>query len=172
MSYPAGRSGQSEACTTGCCQFSGFSLADCLQTADQQLHVHPVQQLPICKPQSSCCTGRHCVFLQGGLLVDGPGTAKTTVTNKFLSRFSTEEALSNTATFPHLTAPQIFQISVEVTRAATHNLPASAECPWQLSLTVGAGNVHLRFAAAVAHARPPLIDSSALLGTTDGLQLP
>ena len=39
--------------------------------------------------------------------------------NQFLSRFNPEEASSKTITFSYLTTPQIFQMSVEVRRAAT-----------------------------------------------------
>ena len=59
------------------------------------------------EPLGACC-------LQGALLVGGPGTAKTTVINQFLSRFNPEEASSKTITFSYLTTPQIFQMSVEV----------------------------------------------------------
>ena len=62
-----------------------------------------------------CSAGTSAAYwLQGALLVGGPGTAKTTVINQFLSRFNPEEASSKTITFSYLTTPQIFQMSVEV----------------------------------------------------------
>ena len=69
----------------------------------------------------------------------GPGTAKTTVINQFLSRFNPEEASSKTITFSYLTTPQIFQMSVEVRRAVTQGV--LARVPQQLSLIVQAGDV-------------------------------
>ena len=46
--------------------------------------------------------------------------------NQFLSRFNPEEASSKTITFSYLTTPQIFQMSVEVRRAATQGLLAKS----------------------------------------------
>jgi dynein heavy chain len=43
------------------------------------------------------------------LLVGVPGTAKTTVVNQFLGRFSPEAMATKTITFSSLTTPQIFQ---------------------------------------------------------------
>ena len=51
--------------------------------------------------------------LQASLLVGGPGTAKTSTINQFLSRFSTEEMASKTVTFSSLTTPFIFQQAME-----------------------------------------------------------
>ena len=78
------------------------------------------------------------MVLQGASLVGAPQTAKTTVLNQLLTRSNTEEASANTITFLYLTTPQMVQISVEVRRAAAHDLPASF--PQQLSLIVGAGD--------------------------------
>ncbi|CAD7698753.1 unnamed protein product [Ostreobium quekettii] len=47
------------------------------------------------------------------LLVGGPGTAKTSTINQFMSKFSPEETSSKTITFSSLTTPQIFQMSIE-----------------------------------------------------------
>uniref|UniRef100_A0A383W453 AAA+ ATPase domain-containing protein n=1 Tax=Tetradesmus obliquus TaxID=3088 RepID=A0A383W453_TETOB len=47
------------------------------------------------------------------LLVGGPGTAKTTVINQFMSKFNSEAMLSKTITFSSLTTPGIFQASIE-----------------------------------------------------------
>lgn len=51
--------------------------------------------------------------LQASLLVGGPGTAKTSTINQFLSRFPTEEMGSKTVTFSSLTTPFIFQQAME-----------------------------------------------------------
>ena len=56
-----------------------------------------------------------CALLwQASLLVGGPGTAKTTVINSFLSKFSSDSYSSKTITFSSLSTPAIFQVSVEV----------------------------------------------------------
>ena len=59
-----------------------------------------------------------CEFLQGALLVGGPATAKTTVKHQFLLHFDTEATSSKTITSLYLTSLPIFQMSVEVRRAA------------------------------------------------------
>ena len=51
---------------------------------------------------------------QASLLVGGPGTAKTSTINQFLSRFSSEEMGSKIMTFSSLTTPAIFQQAIEV----------------------------------------------------------
>ena len=43
----------------------------------------------------------------------GPGTAKTSTINQFLSRFSSEEMGSKIMTFSSLTTPAIFQQAIE-----------------------------------------------------------
>jgi dynein heavy chain len=47
------------------------------------------------------------------LLVGGPGTAKTSTINQFLSRFNPDAMVSKTITFSSLTTPQIFQMAIE-----------------------------------------------------------
>ena len=47
------------------------------------------------------------------LLVGGPGTAKTTVINMFMSKFPVEEVASKVITFSSLTTPGIFQKTME-----------------------------------------------------------
>ncbi len=51
---------------------------------------------------------------QASLLVGGPGTAKTSIINQFMGRFTPEETTSKTITFSSLTTPAIFQTAVEV----------------------------------------------------------
>lgn len=63
---------------------------------------------------SSILNGQYLCPSQGSLLVGGPGTAKTTVVNSFLSRFSPDSFSSKTITFSSLSTPAIFQVSVEV----------------------------------------------------------
>lgn len=50
---------------------------------------------------------------KASLLVGGPGTAKTSCINQFISRFNPETTTSKTITFSSLTSPQIFQITME-----------------------------------------------------------
>ncbi|MEW5318622.1 MAG: hypothetical protein WDW38_009830 [Sanguina aurantia] len=50
---------------------------------------------------------------KASLLVGGPGTAKTTTINQFISRFNAETTTSKTITFSSLTTPMIFQLSIE-----------------------------------------------------------
>ncbi|KAK9794950.1 hypothetical protein WJX73_010224 [Symbiochloris irregularis] len=50
---------------------------------------------------------------KASLLVGGPGTAKTTVINSFLSKFSSDTNSSKTITFSSLSTPAIFQTTVE-----------------------------------------------------------
>lgn len=52
--------------------------------------------------------------MQSSLLVGGPGTAKTSMVNQFLSRFSPDDSCSKTITFSYLTTPGIFQTAIEV----------------------------------------------------------
>ena len=47
------------------------------------------------------------------LLVGGPGTAKTSTINQFLSKFNPDAMVSKTITFSSLTTPQIFQMAIE-----------------------------------------------------------
>eukprot|EP00887_Chlorella_sp_A99_P001633 scaffold8.g1633.t1 len=47
------------------------------------------------------------------LLVGGPGTAKTTMVQQFLGRFSKDDHLAKTITFSYLTTPGLFQQSME-----------------------------------------------------------
>ena len=50
---------------------------------------------------------------KSSLLVGGPGTAKTTVINMFMSKFPVEEVASKVITFSSLTTPGIFQKTIE-----------------------------------------------------------
>jgi dynein heavy chain, axonemal len=50
---------------------------------------------------------------KSSLLVGGPGTAKTTVVNMFMSKFPVEEVASKVITFSSLTTPSIFQKTIE-----------------------------------------------------------
>ncbi len=50
---------------------------------------------------------------RSSLLVGGPGTAKTSCINQFISKFNPETTSYKTITFSSLTSPQIFQITVE-----------------------------------------------------------
>jgi dynein heavy chain, axonemal len=50
---------------------------------------------------------------KSSLLVGGPGTAKTTVINMFMSKFPVEEVASKVITFSSLTTPGIFQMTME-----------------------------------------------------------
>ncbi|CAL8466541.1 g6077 [Coccomyxa elongata] len=50
---------------------------------------------------------------KASLLVGGPGTAKTSIINLFMGRFTPEETTSKTITFSSLTTPAIFQTAVE-----------------------------------------------------------
>lgn len=46
------------------------------------------------------------------LQVGGPGTAKTSVINQFISKFNPETTGQKTITFSSLTTPQIFQVNI------------------------------------------------------------
>ena len=50
---------------------------------------------------------------KSSLLVGGPGTAKTTVINMFMSKYPAEEVASKVITFSSLTTPGIFQTTME-----------------------------------------------------------
>ena len=50
---------------------------------------------------------------KSSLLIGGPGTAKTTTVNQFLSSFNKETHVSKTITFSYLTTPGILQNAVE-----------------------------------------------------------
>lgn len=47
------------------------------------------------------------------LLVGGPGTAKTNITNQFLGSFNVDQSSAKTITFSSLTTPGIFQATLE-----------------------------------------------------------
>lgn len=50
---------------------------------------------------------------KSSLLVGGPGTAKTSCINQFITKFNPETTSQKTITFSSLTTPQIFQITIE-----------------------------------------------------------
>jgi dynein heavy chain len=50
---------------------------------------------------------------KASVLVGGPGTAKTTTVQQFLSRFDPDTCVSKTITFSSLTTPALFQASLE-----------------------------------------------------------
>jgi dynein heavy chain, axonemal len=50
---------------------------------------------------------------KASVLVGGPGTAKTTTVQQFLSRFDPDTSVSKTVTFSSLTTPALFQASLE-----------------------------------------------------------